>query len=473
MTHDSPAAPGDGAHWPWIARGPDLYLEALRALETEGIDFEDPECLDLLRSADALHYPHTPPLKLRQGVVRKVLRAIPRAIAGFDRTGRKLWTASGGPDLASPRPLAFLRSPATTISEGSCEPEPGSPPGLPHALAAVRRAAQDAACDGVEALTPDPRWPVAFGDLQSLHASLLLTTKPILIAPRAPEALDPLRNVLVILRGDTRHAERKPHQFWLARAAPPTVAATACRILIDGARHAIPVVVQPAPPAPDVEPGPWAVRGAAVALAMAVVHQLARRQAPLLWAAPLAPAVAREAAWCGPWAALLAAGSGLGLPTLVRCDPATESTLEAGGSVAGPPSLALLSLAVEARLAVWDVPAGLDAAHLGPALAPLTAWRRAYELGPSRRRDATPGATPGSGPLGPTAASAARGGASSWPSSSSSPSPPSPSSSPSSSAPPLPPLRRVTRDALAMVVMGEARRWGIEAPALFQEIPDA
>lgn len=346
-------APPDGR------RGEALLDAALHALSAEGLSFEDPEALALLRSADALASPPAERARLRARLVRRVLSEAPAAFNLHDRSGAKAFTLAGGAETRG-APARWDGADCVTL-EAAAEADASMPADTPPSLAEVVR----------------------------LHEALLREDRPLYLAGGRAESIDALRGLLEVLRGSASAAEEKPFAiFQVEIATGGSLAGPACRMLVAAARRAIPTALALSLPAartlsvPDAAAprGASAARGGALAaavptLAATMIHQLARRQAPVAWTLRMASGDEATADHWRAWSDLFALAERLELPALAMIPGSPREP--------GPAAAATAALACGARAILFDAGAGSGAK--GAAAGPSRAEPSSFLRGPTRR----------------------------------------------------------------------------------------
>jgi hypothetical protein len=304
--------------------GEDLLDEALHALGTTGVTFEDPAVVDLLRAAEVLCPGAGPRTRLRAAIARKILCEVPAAWGLFDRAGRKTGTVAGGEAAhrASLLPLVIL--------------EPVSAPSdLPASLAEAIR------CQ------------------RALHR----LSGPLLVQGVHADGLDPLCTLLAVLRGSAREAEGRPPWILEVAAACPSVwDPRACHLLMYGARRGIPLAVAPAVDM-DATERDRLIGIAADGVAAAIAQQLARRQASLAWVLPPLTADGTSGVGARAWHALACLTEHLEIPALAIASGDAHAPLtEPGGGAA---LAAALAAACGVALLAVHTGAGASAADTG------------------------------------------------------------------------------------------------------------
>lgn len=282
-----------------------LLDQAVRLLDQQGFVPGDEEVFDLLTTANALRQREGDRALLRPAFLHRMLTDLPSAFSLFDRDGTKVASLAGS--SAGPLGDALL----ATAPAGGELPNPAWAEITTASLATV----------GFDLLGSPPALtgiPRPLADLLTVCIAAARSGRPQLVRIGHPESLDGIRTFLSALRGSPREAEMRPIVILEAHSDemlhwPPL----ACRILIDGARQGIPT----APVGPSAtEP----VGAVATLLAGILIHQLARREAPVMWGIPLE--------LTGGCRLCHLAGRQLGLPQLAtrtRTSPAHASPLEA------------------------------------------------------------------------------------------------------------------------------------------------
>ncbi|MBM3318019.1 MAG: hypothetical protein FJY75_09225, partial [Candidatus Eisenbacteria bacterium] len=183
------------------------------------------------------------------------------------------------------------------------------------------------------------RPPAPFAEALRLRIALRGEERPLFIGDARPETVDALRSLLVVLRGSEAEAEAKPLAILQARAEPgQTWGREACRLITLGARRGLPLALAPAEPPGGPLPRNWTLRAAAAMVAATVIHQLARRRAPLAWALPLRHWFEGSETHRSAWRSLFAAADWLELPTIAL--------------LGGPPHSAAAEITAAAALAI-------------------------------------------------------------------------------------------------------------------------
>lgn len=327
--------------------------EAIHLLGQRGFTAADEEAIDLLDTAGAIGQSDGGQVRLRAGFLRKALCRVPSAFNLFDREGRKVRTLTGGIGRPQEGALHATLAEADAVVEDR-DRSPKAPtvaevPDLAASLARVREF-------DILGCTPCPSGiPRPLGEIYRLYWGILNSSRPHLLRPQHTESLSGLQNLLSALRGSDQDAENKPLIIVEALATEPLEwDRPACRILIDCARHGIPVAPVPVAPRPSRAPEAWALETVATALAGLLIHQLARDQAPLLWGVPLIQPFTQSPEFTDAWRLCLAAGEQLGLPSLATSaahpHPAPGAREEPPGPLPEFPDDAIALWAVQAEL---------------------------------------------------------------------------------------------------------------------------
>lgn len=363
--------------------------EAIHLLGQRGFTAADEEAIDLLDTAGAIGQSDGGRVRLRAGFLRKALCRVPSAFNLFDREGRKVRTLAGGIGRPQEGALHATLAEADAVVEDR-DRSPRAPtvaevPDLAASLARVREF-------DILGCTPCPSGiPRPLGEIYRLYWGILNSSRPHLLRPRHTESLSGLQNLLSALRGSDQDAENKPLIIVEALAIEPLEwDRPACRILIDCARHGIPVAPVPVAPVlataesvapvsataaaatpvlrsaapalpqgmkkprPSRAPEAWALETVATALAGLLIHQLARDQAPLLWGLPLIQPFTQSPEFTDAWRLCLAAGEQLGLPSLATSaahpHPRPGAREEPPGPLPEFPDDAIALWAVQAEL---------------------------------------------------------------------------------------------------------------------------
>ncbi|MCK4304402.1 MAG: hypothetical protein KAY24_09215, partial [Candidatus Eisenbacteria sp.] len=334
----------------WDFRVHALLDEAVYVLTHRGFIAGEEEAVDLLEAAGTIQHRDGQWLILHASALRKVLDQLPSAFNLFDRQGSKVRTVSGGvgaggnaalhatvvdtetlvwtPHQASSRGRAGTCHSEECSVDAACQsagrpwvPKAADLPGITSTLAGLP------GFDLLGTIPPPSGMPRPLGQILRVYLALLYSSKAQLIRPRDGVVLGDLGDLLCALRGSVAAVEEKPLVILEAIASEPLKwNAVACRVLIDGARRGFPVAPvaalprdgegpQPLPAAdtdrqleapegvtgtanpPWEAPGSWAAESVATLLAAALIHQLARERAPLLWGVPFIQPLALSPSW--------------------------------------------------------------------------------------------------------------------------------------------------------------------------------
>ena len=348
----------------WHRPAAALLERAIDFLRDTGLAVCEEEAIDLLDTAGAVLSRNADFVKLRPDVLRRGLERPPGAFNLYDREGHKVGTLAGG----LPAGGATLLQ-ATLPGLGRVRMTAGEPPQAPNAAQLPDIVARLAATDGFQILGCSP-WPAdlppALGDLHRLYLGLLSSRHPQLLRPRDAASIDAVLHMLTELRGTREEVEAKPLVIVEAPLPRPAqIDQQTGRLLIDCARKGIPVAVVP-PPRPPRGPTPgspdggprerpehWALESVAAGLAATLIHQTARRHAPLLWGMPFVQLCHPADPWREAWRAALTVGDLLGMPTY--CTLAASNGRPADGAcpTTGAPLWALEAALCRARVIAW------------------------------------------------------------------------------------------------------------------------
>ncbi|MBD3235983.1 MAG: hypothetical protein GF330_04720, partial [Candidatus Eisenbacteria bacterium] len=263
-----------------------LIEEACHHLQEVGFRARGAEAQALLTSHGALRSA-AGRLQVSPPRTRELLEQLPSGLTLFDREGDKLATLAGGRDISGSGPIwASAATPTRRARRGEEESATLSAEDLWPLADASARLAHCLALGA--APLPDPLAP-PLALLLRLYVGFCTSTHPQIARVRRGAEVERIWDLLRTLQGDAQAVERRPVVLLeLSLERRGELGAAACRILIDSARHGLPLVIRlPALTGDNgqTEPSPL-VEIVATGLSAILVHQTARARAPLLWGLP-------------------------------------------------------------------------------------------------------------------------------------------------------------------------------------------
>jgi trimethylamine--corrinoid protein Co-methyltransferase len=256
-----------------------ILREALQLLEAEGVFVESREALTLLREAGASVDDEAMKARIGEGLVRKALESAPKKIAVYDREGRPVLNLSGDRVHFNPG------SAALRILDG----ETGRRR-RPTSHDYVRFTRLTDALENMDAqstaLIPCDI-PDVFADRYRLYIALLYSSKPVITGTFALDAFEPMRELLLAIRGGESQLREKPLAVFDCAPSPPLRwSELTCQCLVDCARCGIPAELVSMPMAGATSPvslsGTLVVH-TAESLSGVVISQLAAAGAPVIY----------------------------------------------------------------------------------------------------------------------------------------------------------------------------------------------
>jgi len=258
------------------AQAEGIVGDALRTLETVGFFVENDEALGLLREAGVR-------LEGRRAfageeAVRKAVATAPSRVVVYDRDGHPALDLGGDAVHFDPGSAALhFLDPAT----GRRPPKTRD---LAH-LAWVTEACRYIAGQSTGLVPADV--PEVMGDRWRLYVALLNSRKPVITGTFRKDAFAVMKAMLAAVRGGEKELAERPLAIFDCCPTPPLKwSDLTCQALIDGARSGIPAELVSMPLAGATAPvtlREMVVQHCAESLSGVLIHQLARRGAPIVY----------------------------------------------------------------------------------------------------------------------------------------------------------------------------------------------
>ncbi|MCX7756377.1 MAG: trimethylamine methyltransferase family protein [Anaerolineales bacterium] len=259
--------------------------EAFLLLRETGVKVQLPEARQLLAEAGADVDENAEVVKLSERLIREAIASVPHEFFLYDRAGKPAVHYGGDSVQFDPGSSGVHYLDPDTLEHIPSE--------TPHLVRVLKVAQSLPAYDAVSTSVVCNEVPKAIGDLYRLYLVLLYTTKPIVTGAFAAHTTHAMIDMLAIYAGGRQALAAQPLAVFDVCPTPPLIwSKFGCQNLIDLARAGVPAEMVSMPLAGAGSPVTIlgsVVQHTAENLAGAVIHQLARPGAPLVWGG--APAI--------------------------------------------------------------------------------------------------------------------------------------------------------------------------------------
>jgi trimethylamine--corrinoid protein Co-methyltransferase len=207
--------------------------EGLALLERYGVFVENPEALELLKSAGAQTDASGQRVRIDRVLVRNCLASTPPSVAMYDRSGERSYAVGGDEVHFNPGSAAVsLLDPKTGKERKARTKDVVAFGKLVETLEHIHFQSTGLISSDV---------PAGVSDCYRLYLALLLSSKPCVTGTFRVEGFGPMKDLLAAVRGGEAELEAKPLAIFDACPSPPLKwSHLTAQSLIDSARAGIP-----------------------------------------------------------------------------------------------------------------------------------------------------------------------------------------------------------------------------------------
>ncbi len=253
--------------------------EALRVLEKVGVLVDHEEARALLLDAGCRQNTQTGRITIPASLVERALSSAPSTIELFDRQGKLVVRLGRDPSVFNPGSAALTVLDWNTQHQRKAETQDVI------AVARLTESLEYLALQSTAVIPSDV--PPGIADRYRLGVALIFGSKPVVTGTFREDGFDPMRQMLLALRGSEEELRRKPLAIFDCCPSPPLKwSHLTCQALLDCARAGIPAELVSMPlcgaTAPVTLVGSL-VQHTAETLSGIVIHQLASPGAPIIY----------------------------------------------------------------------------------------------------------------------------------------------------------------------------------------------